>query len=74
MALTFYPLRMQIAPSEYKAKLISLLKNHEKFNWNTIPFTTVSKDDPIFQVTVGEYQGNSNWNGNVWTLINEIVV
>lgn len=74
MASTFYPLRMQIAPPEYKHKLVSLLKNYDKFNWNTIPLTSVSKDDPTFQVTVGEYQGNASWSGNVWTLINEMVV
>lgn len=74
MASTFYPLRMNIAPPEYKEKLIHLLKNNEKFNWDTIPLTSVAKDDPIFQTTVGDYKGNASWSGNVWTLINEMVV
>lgn len=74
MASTFYPLRMKIAPTEYKIKLIELLKNHDKFNWDTIPLTSISKDEPTFQVTEGAYQGNASWSGNVWTLINEMVV
>ena len=74
MASTFYPLRLQIAPPEYKNHLIALLKNHDKFNWDTLPLTSVAKDDPSFQVTTGEYQGNASWSGNVWTLINEMVV
>lgn len=74
MASTFYPLRMKIAPKENKAKLITLLKNDDHFNWNTIPLTSVSKLDPAFQTTIGPYQGNASWSGNVWTLINEMVV
>ncbi len=74
MASTFFPLRMQIAPAEHKAQLLALLKNHDKFNWETIPLTSVAKDDPIFQTTEGHYQGNASWSGNVWTLINEMVV
>lgn len=74
MASTFYPLRMQIAPPENKTRLIALLKDHNAFNWDTLPLTSVSKTDPSFQVTVGLYQGNASWSGNVWTLINEMVV
>jgi len=73
MASTFYPLRMNIASTEQKNKLITLLTDDEHFNWNTIPFTSVSKKDPLFQTTVGAYQGNASWSGNVWTLINEMV-
>lgn len=74
MASTFYPLRMNIANKHQKEKLTSLLKDDEHFNWNTIPLTSVSKKDPAFQTTIGEYQGNASWSGNVWTLINEMVV
>lgn len=74
MASTFYPLRLKIAPSKYKKRLIELLKNHDKFNWDTIPLTSVSKDDSIFQITNGVYIGNRSWSGNVWTLINEMVI
>ena len=74
MASTFYPLRMKIASVEQKNKLITLLTNNEHFNWNTIPLTSVSKKDPLFQTTIGYYQGNASWSGNVWTLINEMVV
>lgn len=74
MASAFYPLRMQIAPAERKSRLLSLLQNQEKFNWDTIPLTSVAKDDPVFQVTTGDYQGNASWSGNVWTLVNETVV
>lgn len=74
MASTFYPLRMNIATNEQKAKLISLLKDDEHFNWDLYPLTSVSKKDPLFQTTKGAYQGNASWSGNVWTLINEMVV
>ena len=74
MASTFYPLRMEIASLDKKERLIKLLLNHDKFNWDTIPLTSVSKDDPIFQTTLGAYQGNASWSGNVWTLINEMVI
>ncbi len=74
MASTFYPLRMKIASVEQKNKLITLLTNNEHFNWNTIPLTSVSQKDPLFQTTIGVYQGNASWSGNVWTLINEMVV
>jgi glycogen debranching enzyme len=30
--------------------------------------------DSAFVTTKGEYQGNASWSGNVWTLINEMVV
>lgn len=36
--------------------------------------TSVSKTDKCFTTTKGEYQGNASWSGNVWTLINEMVV
>lgn len=74
MASTFFPLRLGIAPKEQKEKLIKLLKDHEKFNWNTIPLTSVSKLDKQFVTTEGPYIGNKSWSGNVWTLINEMVV
>ncbi len=74
MASTFYPLRMNIASSNQKDRLIALLKDDSHFNWNTIPLTSVSKKDPIFTTTRGIYQGNASWSGNVWTLINEMVV
>lgn len=74
MASTFYPLRMKIASPEQKNKLLTLLQDDEHFNWSTIPLTSVSKKDSIFTTTRGEYQGNASWSGNVWTLINEMVV
>ena len=74
MASTFYPLRMNIASTEQKRRLITLLTNDDHFNWYPIPLTSVSKKDPLFQTTVGAYQGNASWSGNVWTLINEMVV
>ena len=74
MASTFYPLRMNISDKHQKDKLISLLTDDEHFNWKTIPLTSVSKKDPAFQTTIGKYQGNASWSGNVWTLINEMVV
>ncbi len=74
MASTFYPLRLGIATREQTNKLIKLLKNHEHFNWDTIPLTSVSKLDRQFTTTMGNYQGNASWSGNVWTLINEMIV
>ena len=74
MASTFFPLRMNIAGKDRAEKLIRLLKDQEHFNWDTVPLTSVSKQDSTFTVTVGEYQGNASWSGSVWTLINEMVV
>ncbi len=74
MASTFYPFRLGIATGIQRDKLIELLKNHEHFNWDTIPLTSVSKMDKQFTITEGNYQGNASWSGNVWTLINEMVV
>ncbi len=74
MASTFYPLRMKIASHDKKEKLISLLKNQEEFNFDTIPVTSVSKKDKEFTITEGEYIGNKSWSGNVWTLINEMII
>ncbi len=74
MASTFYPLRLGIATKIQKERLVEILKNHEHFNWDTIPLTSVSKLDKQFTTTKGKYQGNASWSGNVWTLINEMVV
>ena len=74
MASTFYPLRMNIADEEQKNRLITLLKDDSHFNWNAIPLTSISKKDPAFQTTTGDYKGNASWSGNVWTLINEMVI
>ena len=74
MASTFFPLRMQIADEEKKARLLSLLTSNEHFNWDRIPLTSVSMKDPAFVTTEGHYKGNASWSGNVWTLINETVI
>ena len=74
MASTFFPLRLNIADEERKNRLIKLLLNHDEFNWDTIPVTSVSKLDKVFTTTKGNYQGNLSWSGNVWTLINEMIV
>lgn len=74
MASTFFPLRMKIASDERQKRLITLLKSQEYFNWNVIPLTSVSMKDSSFVTTKGAYQGNASWSGNVWTLINEMVV
>ena len=54
--------------------MIALLKNQEHFNWDVLPLTSVSMKDSAFVTTRGNYQGNASWSGNVWTLINEMVV
>ena len=74
MASTFYPLRMQIADLDRQKKLLSLMKSDEDFNWSKIPLTSVSMKDPAFVITTGQYQGNASWSGDVWSLINEMVV
>ena len=74
MASTFFPLRMKIASDERQKRLLELLKSQEHFNWNAIPLTSVSMRDSSFVTTKGAYQGNASWSGNVWTLINEMVV
>ena len=74
MASTFNPFRMNIAPKEHQSKMLETLINNDYFNWNLIPVTSVSKQDKIFKTTKGVYQGNDSWSGNVWTLINEIII
>lgn len=74
MASTFFPLRMAIADIDRQKRLIKLLKTQEHFNWDVIPLTSVSMKDSAFVTTKGRYQGNASWSGNVWTLINEMVV
>jgi len=74
MASTFYPLRLQIAPRECQERLLSLLTSQEHFHWDVLPVTSVSKKDAAFTTTTGIYKGNASWSGNVWTLINEMVV
>lgn len=74
MASTFFPLRMGIADVEHQKRLIKLLQSEEHFNWGNIPLTSVSMRDRKFVTTKGAYQGNASWSGNVWTLINEMVV
>ncbi len=74
MASTFFPLRLEIAPKERREKVLNLLTDNAHFNWDTIPLTSVSKLDRNFTTTRGDYQGNASWSGNVWTLINEMVV
>ncbi len=74
MASTFFPLRMQIAGADRQKRLLKLLRSPEHFNWDVIPLTSVSMKDSAFVTTKGAYQGNASWSGNVWTLINEMVV
>ncbi len=74
MVSTFFPLRLGIAPEERRKRLIQLMKNHACFNWDTIPLTSVAKTDKSFTTTRGAYQGNASWSGNVWMLLNEMVV
>jgi len=74
MASTFFPLRLGIAPKDRQKKLVALLQDHAHFNWDTIPLTSVSKLDKLFTVTEGDYQGNASWSGNVWSLLNEMVI
>ena len=74
MASTFFPLRLNIATEAQKEKLIALLQDHVRFNWDTLPLTSVAKTVPLFTTTEGTYKGNASWSGNVWTLINEMVV
>lgn len=74
MASTFDPLRLGIASVERRKRLLALMQNDAHFNWNGYALTSVSKQDPCFTTTKGAYQGNASWSGNVWSLINEMVV
>ncbi len=74
IATTFAPMRMGIADSDKREKLISIMTDDSHFNWNTYPLTSVSKKDSTFVVTEGRYQGNASWSGSVWTLMNETVI
>ena len=73
-ASTFFPLRLRIAPEDRKEKLLRMLTNDDLFNWESLPLTSLAKTDPLFTTTESEYVGNRSWSGNVWTLINEMVI
>lgn len=74
MASTFFPLRLKIAPAERQKRLVELMTDDKHFNWDTVPLTSVSKLDKIFTTTKGRYQGNVSWSGNVWSILNEMVI
>ncbi len=67
-------LGLYFADGKKKARLLSLLTDHEHFHWQERPLTTLSKKDPLFTVSEGPYQGNPSWSGSVWTLTNVAVI
>lgn len=69
----FIPLRCRTASPEQKAALLKRLTNHDEFNWNTIPLTSVNRQSPEFTIIQGDYCGNPCWSGSVWTLLNESI-
>ena len=56
------------------ARLLSHLTNDAAFGWDTYPLTSVSKLDPLFTVTKGDYAFNASWQGCVWMLTNDAVI
>ena len=73
MASSFLPLREKIAPKERAERMLSRLTSDD-FGWNTYPVFSVSRSDPQFTISEGQYQGNPSWSGSVWTLLNEGIV
>lgn len=67
-------LGLYIPLPERKEKLLAALTDDARFNWATRPITTVAKDDPLFTVRHGVYNGNPAWLGSVWTLTNDAVI
>jgi len=64
-----------VADENMRYALRMHLTNHSEFNWDTIPVTTIAKDDLEFIAAEGDiYTGNSFWSGNVWTLTNETIL
>lgn len=71
---TFDVLRLNTAYNERIDKILDLLTDHSYFNWDTYAITSLSKTDPEYVETKGDYQGYTSWMGNVWTFRNEIVI
>lgn len=71
---TFDALRLNTAYPERIDKILDLLTDHNYFNWDTYAITSLSKTDPEYVETKGDYQGYTSWMGNVWTFRNEIVI
>jgi len=69
----FMAFRHGIASSAQRRKMISLLTDSARFNWETWPLTSVDKKTPIFKIVRGHYNGKC-WEGDVWALLNEGVV
>jgi len=74
MASTFLGLEVKDPTGIRHKRLISLLTDDDKFNWNLYPLTSVSKDDPLFTTVTGVYNGNPCWSGSVWSLINDAAI
>ena len=55
-------------------RLLEHLLDPNDFNWGTMPLTTVSKKDQIFQTVEGNYNGNPSWSGSVWALSNDAAI
>ncbi|CAG5073222.1 hypothetical protein DYBT9623_04725 [Dyadobacter sp. CECT 9623] len=71
---TFDPLRFGIAPADRIPAMIRMLTDHKYFNWEGNAITSVAKTDPLYNETVGDYNGNPAWSGDIWTLRNQVVI
>jgi hypothetical protein len=74
LGATFMGMRLDTAVPERRSRLLALLKDDGRFNWDRCAVTSCSRKDPQFTVTTGDYKGNPSWLGGVWTLINENAV
>ncbi|WP_221390162.1 MGH1-like glycoside hydrolase domain-containing protein [Dyadobacter sp. NIV53] len=71
---TFDPFRHQTATPEKIQKMLRMLTDNRYFNWEGNAITSVAKTDKIYVETVGDYNGNPSWSGDIWTLRNEAVI
>ncbi|WP_165940116.1 MGH1-like glycoside hydrolase domain-containing protein [Dyadobacter psychrotolerans] len=71
---TFDPFRHQIASPERFPAMTNMLTDNRYFNWDENALTSVSKTDKLYNETVGDYNGNPAWSGDIWTLRNEAVI
>jgi hypothetical protein len=69
----FDPLRLAIAPSARRNRLLKRLVDPAQFNWGSRPLTSWSMTQPGFVEARGVYDGRA-WFGDIWTLRNMSVV
>jgi hypothetical protein len=72
---TFYPLRLNIAPTANRDRLITRLLDPTQFNWGKIPLTTLDMKEADYKATIQQTpDSHYNFTGDVWALTNMPVI